>query len=298
MKNTQNALKVVQKNVFIQQYQRRLRTLTFNDLLLFKTIVSKINAKDTLFRESYTITYSELDKAGFCTKDRYRTLNQCLDNLSSVVLEVQNTKKQIVRCGVIKNHYTFLKRSQEIKIGIYPEMADFLLNIKQKFTMYPLQILASLNNKYEILLYEYFKSISSMRHQKLSIETLREILHLNEEYKQIVHLKKLLHRTISKINEVTDISVQYKDIKSKRSITGFAFVVMPRDTFNPKDYINKKYLLNNTVIEIVDIVYKDDGYKIKVQNGAMVGHIQNQSQDRDTFSKDELRDFLQNLMIP
>lgn len=288
-------LQVVQKNKFIQKYQKQMKSLTFNDLLLFKTIVSKINAKDTLFKESYVVTYAELDKAGYTTRERYKEVNISLDNLSSKMLSFESEKK-IIRCGIIKNHYVYEKRSKEVKIGIYPEMADFLLGIKEQFTKYPLSILNNLINTYDILLFEYFSSIKKLGQQKISLEKLRELLNVKEKYKQTLELKKeLLDKTIKRINEYTDIAVHYKDIKEKNKVTGFIFYVKSNKQFLVKDYIKEikgtELNINGDIVKIKDIVEQEKEhntlYRIEVQNAmGLSGFIQND------FTIQELKDYI------
>jgi hypothetical protein len=58
-----NKLQLVgQDNSFIQK--TIYKELDINDLKIFKTIVSKVNYKNSLFEDFYTIDYNDLDLAG------------------------------------------------------------------------------------------------------------------------------------------------------------------------------------------------------------------------------------------
>lgn len=259
MKNKKNTdLQVVQKNKFIQKHQKQLRSLTFQDLLLFKTIVSKINAKDTLFKESYTITYKELDKAGYPSKYRYSEINKSLENLASKMLSFE-TKESIVTCGVIQNKWIFEKRSEELKIIVYPEMADFLIGIKEQFTKYPLSVLSNLTNKYDIILFEYFSTFKEYGQQKVTIDKLKELLNIKDKYKRTPLFKKeLLNKSINRINEFTDINIKYTEVKEKNKITGFIFFIESDKKYSIKEYIkeiiNTDISIDTKVYTIIDII--------------------------------------------
>ena len=294
-KDQNKELQVVQKNVFIQKYQKRLTGLNFNDLLMFKTIVSKINSKDTLFKESYVITYNDLDKAGFVSSGRrYKEAVKSLDKLSNIRFEI-DTPDELIRLGLLKNKYTFPKQSKEIKVEIYPELAEFFLGIKETFTKYPLKVLQSLTNKYDLLLFEYFQSIQKIGSQKMSIDKLKELLGLKNKYQHMgTFLKDVLDPSIKRINENTDIEITYQKIKTKNKITGLHFFVKGTNKFSVKEYIqsviDKKIEVNGNIFSISDIerVQNDfnELYKIKVQAQGLSGYVDNQ------FTIDELKDYI------
>lgn len=268
MKN--DKLTVIQKNKWIQEYQKQLKSLNFYDLLLFKTIVSKIQSKDSLFKESYTISYRELDIAGYPEKYRYRELNKSLENLSSKIIAIKTTKG-IRHSGIIKNDWFYPKRAKEVKIQIYEHMADHLLNIKEQFTRYPLNILNKLLNKYDIILFEYFSSIKNFGTQRIKLTTLRELLGLKQEYKRAAVLKQeLLNKSLKRINDNTNIHVSYSDIKEGKKITGFIFTIestksiMQRETLTESqreiDYRERKNIREKSLG--TEILYDYDYYTI------------------------------------
>ncbi len=285
-KENSKELQVVQKNEFIQKYQKQLRTLTFNDLLLFKTIVSKINSRDSLFKESYIVTYKDLNKAGFTDRNRYKQLNDCLKNLSNTMM-VMEDEKGTRYTGIIKNDWYYPKRSEEVKIEIYSHMVDFLLDIKQQFTKYPLKILSVLQNKYDIILFEYFSSIKSMGSQKIGLDKLRDLLGLDDKkYHRTSILKsELLNKTLKRINDNTDIVVRYTDIKCKNKVVGFLFYIESSEIFSVSNYIkeilNTELIIDGNKICISDIreIQKDFNtlYLLYVENSlGLKGKIQNE----------------------
>ncbi len=278
-------LQVVQKNEFVQKYQKNLTKLSFNDLLVLKTIVSKVNAKDTLFKESYTITHAELDKSGFITnRNRRSALLDSLESLSSVYFNVK-AGDDLIRCGLLKNRFVYQPYSKEFKIEMYPEMSDFLLNIKQQFIKYPLAVLANLQNKYDLLLFEYFFSIAKLGTQKISVKSLRVLLGIGEKYPRASLLKKeLLDRSIARINKYTDIEVTFDPYREKNKIVGFIFHIKSSANYSTKEYIasvigstlniNGNEVFINNIKEIQD--EHKTLYKIQIENDlGLKGFIKN-----------------------
>ncbi len=296
IKNKNTDLQVVQKNEFVQKYQKHLVKLTFNDLLVLKTIISKVNSKDTLFKESYTVTHAELDRSGFVTdRNRRSALLDSLENLSSIYFNVRSGE-DLIRCGLLKNRFVYQPYTKEFKIEMYPEMADFLLNIKQQFIKYPLAVLANLQNKYDLLLFEYFTSIAKLGTQRISVESLRVLLGVGEKYPRASLLKKeLLDRSIERINMHTDIEVTFEPYKEKNRIIGFTFHIKSSANFSTKEYlasiVGKNILLNGVDHEIIQIEEIQNEYKtlyrVKVQNDlGLNGFVQND------FTLPELKEYI------
>ncbi len=289
-------LQVVQKNEFVQRYQKQLTKLTFNDLLVLKTIVSKVNSKDTLFKESYTITHEELSKSGFITeRNRRSALIDSLESLSNIYFNVKSGG-DLIRCGLIKNRFVYQPYSKEFKIEMYSEMADFLLNIKEQFIKYPLSILANLQNKYDLLLFEYFTSIAKLGTQRISVELLRKLLGTGEKYSRASLLKKeLLDKSIGRINAHTDIEVTFEPYKEKNKIIGFIFHIKSSANWSIKEYlaatIDRIIIIDGnevTIIEIEEVQNQFHSlYKIKVQNNlGLKGFVQNE------FTLAELKEYI------
>ncbi len=292
-------LQVVQRNEFVQKYQKHLVNLSFNDLLVLKTIVSKVNSKDTLFKESYTITHAELDRSGFVTDRRRRSdLRSCLKSLANTYFDMKilTNGKINGECGLIQNTWGYDSRSKEFKVCMHSEMSNFLLNIKQQFIKYPLPVLANLKNKYDILLFEYFTSISKLGTQRISVESLRKLLGVGEKYPRASLLKKeLLDRSIDRINEHTDIEVTFEPYKDKNKIIGFTFHIKSSQNWSTKEYllsiVGKTILLNGVDHEIIQTKEIQNEfsilYKIKVQNNlGLKGFVQNE------FTLLELKEYI------
>jgi plasmid replication initiation protein len=296
MNNKNIDLQVVQKNEFVQKYQKQLIKLTFNDLLVLKTIVSKVNSKDTLFKDNYTVSYAELDKSGFVSnKNRRSALVDSLEKLSAVYFNVKSGE-DLVRCGLLKNRFVYQPYSKEFKIEMYPEMSNFLLNIKKQFIKYPLAVLVNLQNKYDLLLFEYFTSISKLGVQKISIESLRELLGVGKKYPRASLLKKeLLDKSIERINAHTDIEVSFEPYKEKNKIVGFTFYIKSSENWSTREYLDS---ILNITLDINDEEHQIIGfeeiqnefkilYKIKIQNNlGLKGFIQNE------FTLTELKEYI------
>lgn len=291
--------KVVQKNELIQKGHN---DLSYNDLLLLKTIISKINSKSSLFLDNYTITTKDLEVTGF-TQDKSlhrRILVKSLEKLASTYVIIEN-ENETIQVGLISNKFTYPKYKSEIKIQIHEDLAPYLLQIKERFTKYPLEVLSLFKTKYQINFYEYCKSIESLRQQKISIDKLKEIMGIDKEkYKRPSLFKKdVLNKTIKAINQ-SDITVEYKDIKDKHRITGFLFTINGQEKFSLKSYIESKIgqqlNVNGEKIKITEIIEKQNNfrtlYRLKVESSlGLKGEIPND------FEIDELKSFIETYNI-
>lgn len=94
------------------------------------------------------------------------------------------------------------------------------------FTQYLLSQTANLSNAYAVRLYELLIQWRSVgKTPEFKLESLRGQLGLCvNEYQQMTHFKtKVLNLALNQINEHTDITAAYEQVKTGRNITGFTF---------------------------------------------------------------------------
>ena len=100
-----------------------------------------------------------------------------------------------------------------------------ITNLERHFTTYQLEQVKDLTSIYAIRLYELLISWKQKKKLELSLVDLRLKLGIEpNEYKAMNNFKaKVLDLAVSQINEHTDITVKYKQVKQGRTITGFTF---------------------------------------------------------------------------
>lgn len=112
-----------------------------------------------------------------------------------------------------------------VKIEFTNAVMPLITNLEKHFTSYQLEKVKDLTSIYAIRLYELLISWKQTKKVELSLADLRVKLGIeSDEYKTMCNFKaKVLDVAITQINQHTDITVKYENIKSGRNITGFKF---------------------------------------------------------------------------
>ena len=113
-----------------------------------------------------------------------------------------------------------------IKLAFFPEMKQFLLELKNRYLVYDFKNVSNLPSPYYVRIYELLKQYEKIGERRFGVTELKEILGITTEYKLYGHFKnKILDKAQAKIDEHTDIHFTYKEIKRGRSIEGLVFYI-------------------------------------------------------------------------
>lgn len=112
-----------------------------------------------------------------------------------------------------------------VKIEFTNAVMPLITNLEKHFTSYQLEKVKDLTSIYAIRLYELLISWKQTKKVELSLADLRVKLGIeSDEYKTMCNFKaKVLDLAVSQINEHTDITVKYEQVKTGRTIVGFKF---------------------------------------------------------------------------
>ena len=115
--------------------------------------------------------------------------------------------------------------SSYVKIKFTDDVMPLITNLERHFTSYQLEQVKDLTSIYSIRLYELLISWKKTKKVELSLADLRLKLGIEpNEYKAMNNFKaKVLDLAVSQINEHTDITVKYEQVKTGRTIVGFKF---------------------------------------------------------------------------
>lgn len=115
--------------------------------------------------------------------------------------------------------------SSYVKIKFTDDVMPLITNLERHFTSYQLEQVKDLTSIYSIRLYELLISWKQKKKVELSLAELRLKLGIEpDEYKAMNNFKaKVLDLAVSQINEHTDITAKYDQVKTGRQITGFIF---------------------------------------------------------------------------
>jgi len=264
--------KVVQLNRFIKG---DVSAFSVNDLKIFKLIISKVDSKESLFKDFYEITTDEIKALNINSKHLYNETRKTLKRLANIYITFDEGDS-VREVGLIRNDFKFEKYSKKILINFNDDMGDYLINLKKNFFMYDLIDIVNFKFKHTLKFYEYLKS-QSLNVIKLKIETLKEILDLTDKYKRYTNFKSdVLEVILEEINECSNtLYVSYSEEKVGPKVKYIIFHIKriksdlvidaPKTSENKYfnliglecEYLNKYQMIDNIDLEHNLIVLKE-----------------------------------------
>lgn len=112
-----------------------------------------------------------------------------------------------------------------IEIKFTSKVVAFISELERRFTSYDISQVAHLKNRYAIRLYESLIQYRSTGKLSISLKNLRLRLGVadDEYYQMSMFKKRVLDLAVTQINQHTDITAKYDQVKTGRQITGFIF---------------------------------------------------------------------------
>lgn len=155
----------------------------------------------------------------------YSHLKEIVNGLQTKVLTIKKNGKQRNYSWIITSIYS--DNEGYITLQFHPELKEFFLQLKEKFTSYQLENVVSLKSIYSIRIYEILKQYESLKKRRMTIEELRNVLGIEpSKYKQYGHLKsRILLPSQQEIDKNTDISFNFTETKTGRKVTGVEFSI-------------------------------------------------------------------------
>jgi len=276
---------VAQDNTFLQQYIYD-KKLTINDLKLLKAILSKVKHNDSLFEDYYVIDYGTLDLAGVTNRRRYHEVEKSLIKLMNTFVTIRkedrerfddpllNKLKGDRKLGLIRNDWTFEKKSMQICISIPEILKPFFLELADKeYTIYALRNISKFTKINELKLYELFSKWKNRGFFNITLENLRKYLEIDDNtYPKYANFKKrILSSSIEKINATTNLDVTFRELNISGDIIkkpgpgnrvhSIEFVIMDKGKFDTLSYQGKTFLGSDgrsyTILKVNEV---SDGY--------------------------------------
>lgn len=123
-----------------------------------------------------------------------------------------------------------------IEIAFAPKVQPLLCELKNRFTLYALEQVASLTSIHAVRLYELLIAWRSTgKTPVFELQDFRQKLGVEpDEYPRMTNFKqRVLDPALAQINAHTDINASYEQHKRGRSITGFSFTFTARNERDP-----------------------------------------------------------------
>lgn len=203
--------------------QKTRYELSANEQKLILWATSKIKPTDDDFNW-YTFEAKEFCHLLGITENgkNYRNLREAVKKLAdkSFWLDVGTNDSYLCRwfSGVRIKGTT-------ISVRFDDQLRPFLLQLKNKFTMYELENVLLLQSKYAIRVYEVMKSCLYTGTYTAELEAFKQMLQVTEYPRFANFREKVIDVAVNEINEKTDLMVDYTTVKTGKAVTGISFTI-------------------------------------------------------------------------
>ena len=188
-------------------------------------LISKIVAEDKDLKKVSLSVKDYCDLTGIEKGGRgYQIVKNNIKSLSDKSWWIKNGEKEELFRWI--DTARVQKNSGEIEVVLSESLKPFLIQLKGNFTKYELINILTLHSKHSIRLYELFKSYLWLGKWNVSIDELKEILLIQDKYKDYRDLKKfVIEPSVKEINKFTDLQIEYNLEKEGRRITKINFII-------------------------------------------------------------------------
>lgn len=136
-----------------------------------------------------------------------------------------------------------------IELEFSEKLIPYLLQLKQRFTRYELKNILSMKSSYSVRIYELMKQYENIGKREFELTEFKRCLGLKEdEYSRIYDFERFVLKVAKEeINRDTDLIIDYEKKRKGRKITGFLFIIEPRDTEKQIyiEFLNEFYDIKN-----------------------------------------------------
>lgn len=204
---------------------RHNNPLSAREQKIVLTMVSMIQPIDEDFKD-YRISVKEFSEMlGLTGSTKYTEIKEIAKSLMSKSIEIPQADGGWLLANWISSA-EYKKGEGIIALSFSPKLKPYLLQLKQ-YTSYRLSNILSLSSSYSIRLYELLRKWSFLGKWESPVEEIREKLGaVTKSYLLYGNFKsKILLPAIKELNEHTDLSISFKEIKKGRSVERIEFTI-------------------------------------------------------------------------
>ena len=235
--------------------------LTLQEQKLILTLAREITKEDNNFKKCvFTVEQLseilDLEKKGY-----YSELKEITKSLISRVIQIKEPDGLLQVSWL--NSAKYYDNKGIVELSFSNDLKPYLLQLGEHFTKLEFSQIVALNSIYAIRIYELCKQYEKIKERMIELEELKRILGIEKEkaYKLYGNIKlKILSVAEREINEKTDISISFEEIKTGRKITAIKFLISAkkeiREVENKEEIeiIEEQKEYNGAVIELFNLL--------------------------------------------
>lgn len=158
--------------------------------------------------------YSDLEKAALKLKRREVWLRDFPNG---------GSREEILITGWVDS-IRYARSEGHVKLRFHRDMLPYLSELTEQFTRYALSDVAKMTSTHAIRLFELMSQYGNVGSREISVEQLRDWLHLEERYPLMADLRRwVLEPATEQINEHSSLQVSWAPRKTGRKITHIVF---------------------------------------------------------------------------
>lgn len=234
--NTKKSL-VVKHNYLIEA---RYQAFTIVEQRIILMLLGQIQKDDKDFK-TYLVSVSDFSKlTGLPLNGSfYENLRNTLTQLRSKTIHIKRDHGGFLVTGWLSSG-EYIPKEGLIELCFDPKLKPYLLELKEKYTKYQLDVAVQFKSQYSIRLYECLKKeaqiVKEYKHKenfekKYSYEDLREIFSVEQKlYSMFKDFRKwVIEPAVKEISDKSDLNItQVEYLKTGRKITHVCFSVVIR----------------------------------------------------------------------
>ncbi len=223
-------LVVAQSNKLVEAHYKQQYTVQEQRMVLW--VIGEIHKEDW-FNKKYehkiikisAQKYAEL--MDITVDDIYKRAQEIGDNLMQKVITIKDDKGWEMFHWIESMKYN--KGDATIEVLIAPAIIPHIVDLKV-YTQFRLENILYLRSSHAIKLYQLLAQYKNKPggEREITVENLRSMLGINDEkaYKQFGHIKRsILEISKREINEKTDLTISYSEIKTGKKVTSIKFKI-------------------------------------------------------------------------
>ena len=218
---------VAQSNKLVEA----IHGMTLTEKRLFVHASGLAREQDLKEGEVLTIRADEFAReCGIQSHTAYEGLQDAVDRLFNRYFTYVSSAGNPVKCRWVYR-LEYKKGLGEIAVSFPAEVILMftLFNKDNPFTTYDRKHIQQMTSVYSVRLYELFMQYRSIGSRTFELEHIKTMFQLDDKYDRVFNLKaRVIDPAIQQINELTDYTVSYEQIKRGRTIHALKFFFEPK----------------------------------------------------------------------
>ena len=201
--------------------------LSLNEQRLILSAITQLDGRKPVQRENdFIITAAEFSETfNIPIKQAYATLEEASSRLYERDIKTfdhdAKTRGRFRWVDSVK----YWDGEAKVTLSFSHSIIPYLNLLHQQFTSYELKQVSQLKTAYAIRFYELLVQFIKTGERYISLEKLRELLEIKNQYKRFYDLKKyVIDPSINNINSSTNLTVDWDIVKKGKTITSLMFV--------------------------------------------------------------------------